>query len=101
MGNCKLCEKRLPKSRLSSEYCLPCEDKIDEWVRISKLVKGQTVREKVDEQKEQVIKQAHENFQEVLKTGETLVKEIGSIGERFFQDLNKQMFGKKSNKKEE
>ena len=99
MKKCKLCDKSLPKSRISSDYCLPCEAKIDEWVRISKAAQEKTLKDKLDEQKEQIVKQAQENFQEVIKGGETLIKEISTAGERFFQDLSKQLFETKKKKK--
>ena len=101
MKKCKLCDKPLPKSRISSEYCLPCEDKLDEWVRLQKAAQGKTVKdtkEKLDKQGEKILKQAKENFEDLVKTGESLIKDISTAGEKFFQDLSKQLFEKTKKK---
>ena len=101
MKKCKLCDKPLPKSRISSEYCLPCEDKLDEWVRLQKAAQGKTVRdtkEKLDKHGEEILKQAKENFEDLVKTGESLIKDISTAGEKFFQDLSKQLFEKTKKK---
>lgn len=98
---CKICEKKLPKSRISSDYCLPCEEKLEEWVRLQKAAQGKTVKdtkEKLDKQGEEILKQAKENFKDLVKTGESLMQDISAAGEKFFQDLSKQLFEKTKKK---
>lgn len=92
MKKCKLCDKPLPKSRISSEYCLPCEDKVDEWVRLQKAAQGKTAKNRLDKQGEEIVKQAKANFKELVKTGESLIQDISAAGELFFKDLSKRLF---------
>lgn len=102
MKKCKLCNKDLPKSRISSDYCLPCEDKVDEWVRLQRAAQSKTAKEKLEQQGEEILKQAKQNFEELVKTGESLIRDISVAGELFFEDLSKKFFESKpaSNKTE-
>jgi len=101
---CKICDKKMPKCRISSDYCLPCEDKLNEWVRLQRVAQGKTVKdakEILDKQGEEILKQAKENFKGLVKTCESLTKDISAAGERFFQELSKQLFDTNSKPKKE
>lgn len=78
MKKCKMCGKSMPKSRISSEYCLDCDDKIQEWIKLGKAAKTK-LEDGVKAKGKEVVDEVKRSLKAFLKDGEKLLREFGKM----------------------